>query len=547
MKPSSESLRTSSTSAVERLRARIPTPDRLTASTLDRAASRSPLVDAALVATPILVLLWVVIALLVDDVRFVLLTPDALTSIDAASALSRIFGALVLFLFPSDRLGPRLRWIAGGLIVLGLGGLLFRVVWPLTGNELTPDNGAYASIVVWSAAGIMFVAGLAPISVSDYARRWTVSISVVLLTAALLVFSSLDALPELISASGTEFATTRTDAPLRGLSEWHWLLSSIPLALALVAVVGAAYFYLRSDLGAWLVIAMMLLAGSQFHNLFWPSAYSPVLTTSDVLRFLFGAVVLTGGVISLCRVAAEREKLLAVEKEYSRRVSELAMLKDNFTAMVAHELHSPLAAVRSLSSMLEYPDIDPERRAEALEMIRHEVGHLSVLVNDVQDISAVERSSFEVHAQPVALERIMEDVSTYQAALPDSPVVTVVGPPEISVIADQERIGQVLRNLVNNAIKYAPEGTPVEVRAIPDGPIVRIEVVDQGYGIEEADQLIIFECFGRGRDPRTLDVRGSGLGLYLSRRIVEAHGNELRVASVPERGSTFSFDLRVAT
>jgi signal transduction histidine kinase len=135
----------------------------------------------------------------------------------------------------------------------------------------------------------------------------------------------------------------------------------------------------------------------------------------------------------------------------------------------------------------------------------------------------------------------------YRAVLSNRHAITMVGPTGIRVIADQERIGQVLRNLVNNAIKYSPDGTPVEVRAIPEGSHVRMEVEDQGYGIAEEDQQVIFECFGRGRDSRTLNLRGSGLGLYLSRRIVEAHGSELRVASVPDQGSTFSFDLRVAT
>ena len=113
------------------------------------------------------------------------------------------------------------------------------------------------------------------------------------------------------------------------------------------------------------------------------------------------------------------------------------------------------------------------------------------------------------------------------------------------VWADAERIGLVLRNLLSNAARYSPAGAPIELRAMRRGERVRIEVADQGYGIHPADVARIFEEFGRGRDQDERKVAGAGLGLYLSERIIRAHGSELTVDSTPGTGSVFGFDLQV--
>jgi signal transduction histidine kinase len=113
------------------------------------------------------------------------------------------------------------------------------------------------------------------------------------------------------------------------------------------------------------------------------------------------------------------------------------------------------------------------------------------------------------------------------------------------VWADPERIEQVLRNLLGNAAKYSAPGTPIEIRAIRVGSRVRLQVLDEGFGIGSDDVERIFEKFGRGHDASGRRIPGVGLGLYLSRRIVQAHGSELAVQSEPGKGSTFGFDLEV--
>jgi signal transduction histidine kinase len=114
------------------------------------------------------------------------------------------------------------------------------------------------------------------------------------------------------------------------------------------------------------------------------------------------------------------------------------------------------------------------------------------------------------------------------------------------VLADRERIGQVLRNLLSNAAKYSGPRAPIELCAERHGDYVRFTVRDEGYGIHPDDMERIFEKFGRGRDRSGRRVTGVGLGLYLSRRIVQLHGSELEVDSALDEGSSFSFELEIA-
>ncbi len=117
---------------------------------------------------------------------------------------------------------------------------------------------------------------------------------------------------------------------------------------------------------------------------------------------------------------------------------------------------------------------------------------------------------------------------------------------DCTVQADPERIGQVLRNLLSNAGKYSPPSTPIEIRVTHRADRVRIEVADQGYGIHPDDLARIFEKFGRGRDQFDRRIAGVGLGLYLSRRIVQEHGSDITVHSARGVGSVFGFELEVA-
>ena len=242
----------------------------------------------------------------------------------------------------------------------------------------------------------------------------------------------------------------------------------------------------------------------------------------------------------------ERKKAEEDMKEANRRLEELAVLKADFTAMVAHELDTPLAVIRGYADMLATGELDIDERARALDRVQAETDLLEALVSDVRSAAAVEREDFASELQQVALDGLLRDAAAFVETLQGDHRLLTQGATDGWVLADPHRIRQVLRNLLSNAAKYSPDGTPIELRTAPGATPgrVRIEVADRGSGIHPDDAARIFEKYGRGRDRDGRKVAGTGLGLYLSKRILQAHGSELTLDTEPGGGSVFGFELR---
>jgi signal transduction histidine kinase len=510
---------------------------------LERGSDRTMLLVAAGFAMAIVA--WAVVILTVQQVRFVVISPNAAEGVEAASDLARLFGALVLLLFPDNRAGQRLRWFTAGFIILGLGGLAFGDLRLLLQAAPDLNRAMYAALVTWTIAGALFAIGILPAKPIHFSRRVFALVTAVSILGVVIVTQSAH-LPALVHITSVEDAARRGDVPLHGLTVWHWVLSSIPFGLAVITVVGLVRHSSRRVLGGWLTVSMVLLAGAQLYNLFWPWAFSPVLTSANVLRLAFAATVAVGGVLELRRIAAEREVLLVREHEYAHRLAELAVLKADFTAMVAHELGSPLAAIRGFAAMLATGELSREDQADAVAAIQAEIELITTLVHDMRTMAQVERDDFAVQLRPVPLGVLLGEAAAFATTLPGNHPVTTRLSGQERVRADPARLGQVLRNLLSNAAKYSADGKPIELRAhrTEEGRM-RVEVVDQGYGIEPADLERIFEKFRRGRHPKGRKVAGVGLGLYATRRILQSHGSELMVQSTLGVGSVFAFELEV--
>lgn len=246
------------------------------------------------------------------------------------------------------------------------------------------------------------------------------------------------------------------------------------------------------------------------------------------------------------RLDLERATLLASEREYTRQLRELTDLRADLTAMVVHELRSPAAALSLLTEMLATGELTPAAQAETLATMRGQIDQIHRLVSDVAASAAAEREDFSVQLHPVPLAVLVDGAAVFaQTALRDRELV-ISSAPEVQVWCDPERISQVLRNLLENAGKHTPPGTPVSLTVARRGNRVRFAVANQGPPIPPDEQALIFEKFARGRAAADNRTAGVGLGLYVSRRIVEAHGGDLWVESTREEGTTFGFELRVA-
>jgi PAS domain S-box-containing protein len=240
------------------------------------------------------------------------------------------------------------------------------------------------------------------------------------------------------------------------------------------------------------------------------------------------------------RIQAERDALLIRDQEVAHQ---MAVLKADFTAMIAHELGTPLAAVNALVDLLEHNKLSAAGRQHVLATIRTETQLLQRLVADMRFTGTFDRDDFVIEPQRVAVETLLgEAAASAQGQLREYHFHAELAP-DSWVWADPDRIGQVLRNLLGNVAKHTPPGTEVNLRAITANGRVRFEVEDHGRGIHPDDMERVFRKFGRGRDLTGIRPPGVGLGLYLSWRIIKAHGGELAVQSQVGSGSTFAFDL----
>src|SRR5215211_6164960 len=483
----------------------------------------------------VVVVVWLILILGLSQIRFVIVAPTARAGFEVFLALLQLSAALVLFLFPAEVERPRLRWVSLGFMILGLGGLVFGYLYSAAGGTVDFNEAMYGSVLTQSLAALVISVGLFPRRPPAFSLHSALVPLAAFAILAAAIIAADTRLPTLVMVDDLEAFAAASSRTLASLTGWHWGLSLLPLIFAIAAAVGAARHYPGRVLGGWLVVAMVLMAGSQLHALFWPSAYSPVLTTSSLLRVAFTAVVAGGSFLELRQVAAERAMSLAAEREYVARLQNLAELRADFTAIVAHELGNPLATILQAAELMATGPLDPIQ-TRSLAAINAEAAALKALVADVRAAAEAEHSDFALQPRRVLVRALLRDTTAYAVALPGNHPLAVEDATDVAVRADRIRIGQVVRNLLTNAAKYSPPGTPITLRTTRREGRVRIEVVDRGCGIHADDLPRVFEKFSRGRDVTGGKYAGVGLGLYLSRRIVRAHGSDLTVETTPGRG-----------
>jgi signal transduction histidine kinase len=504
-------------------------------------ASTRRLTTALVSVVALVAIAWLLLILLFDDARFVVVAPRAKTGFEILLAVGQLFGALVLGIFPNDRM----RWAAVGLFTLGAGALGYAYLYPLVVDKAPLETLLYGSGMVRSASLGLIALGLWPRRPPAFTWKRALGALGAFLIIGTLIAVSIERLPSLLAVAQMDELTTGSGSTLPGLTAWHWILAPIPVALGIMATVGAIRHFPGEALGGWLVAAIALMTGAQLHSVFWPSIYSLVITSASFFRLAFTLVLVTGGILELRTLLAQRDALLAEEQERLRRLEELGRMKDDFTAIVAHELASPVGAVSALADVLTIQDLPPEQRRIMADALQMEARMLHTLVADVQAMTAIERDDFTVDLRPVRIEVVVADVIAFASTIGDCRIETEIDAGTGFVRADPERIGQVLRNLLSNACKHTPPESCVVIRTRLNHRTVRVEVADDGPGIAAEDQERIFEKFARGHDRERKRIRGRGLGLYISRRIVQLHGSDLRVESEPGQGACFAFDLEV--
>jgi signal transduction histidine kinase len=226
-----------------------------------------------------------------------------------------------------------------------------------------------------------------------------------------------------------------------------------------------------------------------------------------------------------------------------RRAQEM---QSEFISTVSHELKTPVALIKGYAGTLRREDVDWDMDVirSSLEVIEDEADRLAELIENLLQASKLKAQRLRVDLGDAHLDRLAAQVVERFSTQTDKHKFVLDFPSDFPVVqADEARIRQVLDNLVNNAIKYSPEGGTITIGGQVDSKYVTIYVRDEGVGISQQDQERVFERFYRVDGALSRSTQGTGLGLYLSKAIVEAHGGSLHVKSKPGAGSTFYFTL----
>ncbi|MBU1998998.1 MAG: HAMP domain-containing histidine kinase [Candidatus Omnitrophica bacterium] len=225
-------------------------------------------------------------------------------------------------------------------------------------------------------------------------------------------------------------------------------------------------------------------------------------------------------------------------------------MKSDFVANVSHEIRSPMAPMKDSLSLLLDGTAGPltEKQRRFLNILGNNMDRLIRLVNDLLDLSKIQAGEMEIKKSPVKLGRLTEEVVNSLHTYADRKRIELTcnigqGLPEVN--CDEDRISQVIINLLMNAVKFTPEGGKISVSAqmMPRNDYVEISVRDSGPGMSRGEADILFNRFKQLVTPQA--VKGTGLGLSISKAIVEMHGGQICVESEKDKGSIFKFTLPV--
>jgi signal transduction histidine kinase len=356
-----------------------------------------------------------------------------------------------------------------------------------------------------------------------------------LTTAALLCVAVLFVAPD------RGFMRVVTSARSAGFVARRLLAASLVIPPIVGALVLGIFEWLRSDDPA--------VVGSAFVAMTMAGAAAISAWTSVRLDALEAVRVAA----EEARTAAEAERSRLLEREQAARVEleRANRAKDDFIATVSHELRTPISAVLGWARLLKTGKLDATASARAVEVIERSAAAQAQLVDDLLDVSRVERGELRLYVRPVDLLAVVEaateavrPAATARGTVIAFEVENAAGP----VVGDPARLQQVTWNLLSNAIKFTPHGGHVQVRLFRDGDHAGITVRDDGVGIDPAFLPHVFERFRQADSSRTRAFGGLGLGLAIVRHLVEAHGGTIEAWSDGMgKGAAFTVLLPIGT
>jgi signal transduction histidine kinase len=244
------------------------------------------------------------------------------------------------------------------------------------------------------------------------------------------------------------------------------------------------------------------------------------------------------------REAEQAQQLLAYQNE---QLVEIDRLKDEFVSSISHELRTPLTSIAGYVELLHEEEDDPDKLGH-LAIVGRNADRLLALVTDLLFAARLQYGRLELERSPVDLRNLVEQCveSARPRAQAASVQLELVAEDVPKIVGEPAKLAQLLDNLVSNAIKFTPRDGHVNVRLTAHRDMIRIEVSDTGIGIADVERERLFERFFRAQSALERQIQGTGLGLYISKAIVDAHDGRIGVDSTPGEGTTFVVELPVA-
>jgi signal transduction histidine kinase len=490
----------------------------------------------ALVTTACLVAVVAAVSFALPATRLDIVDPRVRILLEAAGAAVVLIAAVVLLLVPTpvggrdDGHNPRnaivaaLLTLAGASAVLGTGAFL----------DAAGGGATLGLFYPWLAsryvAGLLFLVGAT--------NRPRLRLRTLLLLAAAVLAAAEAA----IALAGRSLPLPIAALPAGDAVELvvtapvlYGVLELVPAALFALGALLATRLHARtaSPLDACVAVALVVQVGAQVLEPLSPAILGPRITTPDVLRGVTAGLLLLGAVVQARHLQRDHRSAVMAQREDLRTQRRLidalrrySAREEDVRAIVSHELATPIATLRAFGHVLAHRvhgTDDPDVKAAAAGIV-DETRRLQELVERIDELRDLELAEFTCDLRPVRLRPLLEDAARLGRTLhPDH--IFVVAAPDVRVDADPVRLGQALRNLVLNAATYAPERTTVCVDAHIGSGRARIAVTDEGPGVDPDDAERLTHKFTRGDS----GADGTGLGLYVARRIAEAHGGTLRL------------------
>jgi PAS domain S-box-containing protein len=245
-------------------------------------------------------------------------------------------------------------------------------------------------------------------------------------------------------------------------------------------------------------------------------------------------------------LAIENAKLYTEQVEARRKVEDLSRLKDEFLSIASHELRTPVTSIKGYTQLAKtlIRENDLATSEEYLDIALDQIDRMSRLILELLDVSRIETGRLQIRREAIPWSNFVRDVvHRHHTAFSDRHFRVDVEGDERVVNGDRDRLEQVLGNLLENAVKYSPEGSDISVDVDDRGDHVVTAVSDRGMGIPADELGQVFERFHRGRHVSSTNYGGLGLGLYITKQIVERHGGQIWVESREGQGTTFYFSL----